>query len=52
MSTIFRTIRNIPEGAYAKLKLVFISVDPERDTPKEMKKYIANFNKNMIGITS
>ena len=34
MSTIFRTIRNIPEGAYVKLKLVFISVDPERDTPR------------------
>ena len=33
LSTVYRVIRNIPEGAYMKLKLVFISIDPERDSP-------------------
>ena len=51
MSTVYRVIRNIPEGAYVKLKLVFVSIDPERDSPKEVRDYIVNFNKNMIGVT-
>lgn len=28
LSTVYRVIRNIPEGAYMKLKVVFISIDP------------------------
>ena len=34
-----------------KLKLVFVSVDPERDTPKVMKNYLTEFGKNIIGVT-
>lgn len=51
LNTVYRVIRNIPEGAYIKLKLVFVSIDPERDTPKEMKSFLSHFNKNMIGIS-
>lgn len=51
LSTMFRVIRNLPEGAYLKLKLVFISIDPERDTPERMKKYLNNFSKIIIGAT-
>jgi protein SCO1/2 len=34
-----------------KLKVVFVSVDPERDTPKVMKDYLAEFGKNIVGVT-
>lgn len=34
-----------------KLKLVFVSVDPERDTPQVMKEYLSEFGKNIIGVT-
>lgn len=30
---------------------LFITVDPERDTPAVLKDYLANFNKHMIGLT-
>jgi protein SCO1/2 len=30
---------------------IFITVDPERDTPQVMKEYLANFDKHMIGLT-
>jgi protein SCO1/2 len=30
---------------------VFISVDPERDTPKEMGEYLANFHPRFVGLT-
>jgi len=33
------------------LKVFFISVDPERDTPEVVKIYLSNFDNNFIGIT-
>jgi protein SCO1/2 len=33
------------------LKLFFISVDPERDTPEVMKDYLNSFENNFVGIT-
>tara|TARA_Y100000741_G_scaffold338763_1_gene299081 strand:- start:325 stop:909 length:585 start_codon:yes stop_codon:yes gene_type:complete len=33
------------------LKLFFISVDPERDTPEVLKDYLSSFKNNFIGIT-
>ncbi len=39
-------------GANAdQLQVVFISVDPERDTPARLKTYLAQFDKSFIGIT-
>ena len=32
-------------------KFLFISVDPDRDTPKRMNKYLSNFNNEIIGLT-
>jgi len=33
------------------LKLFFISVDPERDTPEVVKNYLSSFENNFVGIT-
>lgn len=30
---------------------LFISVDPERDTPEQLKRYLSSFHKNLIGLT-
>ena len=34
-----------------KLKVFFISVDPERDTPKAIKDYLSSFDNKFVGIT-
>ena len=34
-----------------KLKIFFISIDPERDTPEVMKDYLSSFGDQFIGIT-
>jgi protein SCO1 len=34
-----------------KLRLVFVTVDPEKDTPDFLKRYLANFDKRLIGLT-
>ena len=33
------------------LKVAFISVDPERDTPEQLGRYIASFGGDLIGLT-
>ena len=33
------------------LKVALISVDPERDTPEQLGKYIASFGGDLIGLT-
>ena len=39
-------------GPKAKdLKIVFISVDPARDTPEVLKSFVANFHPRMVGLT-
>lgn len=34
-----------------RLNVVFVSVDPERDTPEQMKLYLSNFDRRIQGLT-
>ena len=34
-----------------KFSFYFVTVDPARDTQKNIQKYLTNFNKNIIGVT-
>ena len=34
-----------------KVKAVFISIDPERDKPADLKEYVAYFHPNVLGVT-
>jgi len=38
-------------GPDTKLKVLFITVDPARDTPTDMKEYLANFDSRIIGLS-
>lgn len=38
-------------GRAAKVVPVFVTVDPERDTPPVMKEYVAAFHPRMLGLT-
>ena len=35
----------------AKLQTIFVSLDPERDTPEVLKAYLANFDESFVGLT-
>lgn len=37
--------------ASQKISLVFVTIDPERDTPQVLKTYLANFHTNIEGLT-
>ncbi len=35
----------------AKVQPIFITVDPERDTPRRMQAYLRNFSRDIVGLT-
>lgn len=38
-------------GAAAPVKVLFITVDPARDTPKQMKEYLSSFDPHIVGLS-
>jgi len=38
-------------GPEAKIKVLFVTVDPERDTPEQMADYAQNFDPRVIGLS-
>ena len=44
-------IDKLGPDAAKKVNLVFITIDPERDTPKLLKDYVGNFGPSFIGLT-
>ncbi len=42
---------NLLGSKAGRIAPIFITVDPERDTPDVMKKYVALFSKNLTGLT-
>jgi len=43
--------RNLPPEVRDKTQIIFVSVDPQRDTPERLKAYVDFFNARMIGLT-
>jgi len=35
----------------SKITVIFISVDPQRDSPRRMRQYLAHFNRQFVGVT-
>ena len=44
-------INNLDEKKKNKIKIFFVSIDPERDTPEIIKDYLNSFENKMYGIT-
>lgn len=51
LSKALEKIRKTPESKYINLETIFVSVDPERDTPEKIDKFLSFFDKTMIGVT-
>ena len=51
ISKALELIRKMPESKYVKLKTLFVSVDPDRDTPERMRKFLGLFDSSIIGLT-
>lgn len=51
MATLAKTYQELKPKEKADLNVVLISVDPERDTPEVLAKYVAAYNPDFVGVT-
>src|SRR5215472_10965548 len=51
MSMIAQALKKTPPAAANRIKVVFITTDPERDDPKALRTYLDHFNRSFIGLT-
>lgn len=51
MSTYARAIEQLPENLRDDIRVVMVSVDPRRDTPEIMAKYVAHFSPEFVGLS-
>lgn len=49
--TTLSTVMDSLENKANEVSPIFITVDPENDTPKVMRTFLANFNKLFVGLT-
>jgi len=48
-----RQIRSeLPKEVLGKLQIVLVSVDPNRDTPQQLKQYLGYFDPSFVGLTA
>lgn len=50
LSNLSRAFREMGEDAH-RVQVLFITVDPARDTPERLKAYLSNFHPSFLGLT-
>jgi protein SCO1/2 len=51
LGSIAAALDKLTPAEQARVTPAFFTVDPERDTPEQMKLYVANFHPRMVGLT-
>lgn len=51
LSVMRQAYQTLPAADQAKTKLVFVSVDPERDTPEKVQAHVSRFESHFLGLT-
>ena len=49
--SVLNSVAQRLQDVEADIRFVFVSVDPERDTPEKLARFVSYFNKNFIGVT-
>jgi protein SCO1/2 len=50
MTNIATVMRGLPYEVTRKMRVVFITTDPERDTPEKLQAWLGNFDPSFIGL--
>ena len=50
-NTMGQAMKKLSDAQRAKLNMLFVTLDPERDTPLVMKKWLNDYDARMIGLT-
>jgi protein SCO1/2 len=51
MANIGVALKKLPAGISGRVKLVFVTTDPERDTAVALRRWLDHFNPLFIGLT-
>jgi len=51
MSSIARTLKSMPAEIVDQFKVIFVTTDPARDTPKALRGWLDRFDRRFIGLT-
>lgn len=51
MANIAAVLKQMPHEERARIVTVFVTTDPERDTPERLRTWLANFDPSFVGLT-
>ena len=51
LSDLAKIWRELPDPERKRVQVLFVSVDPQRDSPEVMRKYVPYFDESFIGLT-
>jgi protein SCO1 len=51
LANISSAMQRMDPGLTSRIKVVFVTVDPERDTPTVLRKWLDHFDRRFIGLT-
>ena len=50
MSNLGTVIKQMPAADRDRIKVIFVTTDPERDTPEKLKAWVSNFDSSFVGV--
>lgn len=51
MNMIARAFKTLPPAVQSQFKVIFVTTDPERDTPQTLRSWLDHFDRRFIGLT-
>ncbi len=51
MGSLAAAMRQLPEDARDDVRVVMVTIDPDRDTPEIMARYVAQFDRAFVGVS-
>jgi protein SCO1/2 len=51
VATLASALRSLPPAVADNVRLVFVTADPERDTPERLRSFLDQFDEDFIGLT-
>jgi protein SCO1/2 len=51
VANVSKVMKDLPNEVSSRIRFVFVTTDPERDTPERLKSWLGNFHPAFIGLT-